>query len=225
VNSRDRYLDKASKAYHHQLQTRNGSLDDLNGIRDYLISHGIFDKRIRDRYRLGVVGKPMTGDERFKGMLAIPYLSRAGVKAIKFRNLNGGKPKYAQHSGQSSRLYNVAAFFNAGDAIGIAEGEIDAICATERLNIPTMGIPGAEMWAANRAIWTPIFKNFTTVYIFRDGDDAGRELADAVSSSLKWRARVIDPPDGEDVGSMIAAGRAQELLDRMPRDEDEDGSA
>jgi hypothetical protein len=221
VNSRDRYLARASKVYHNQLRQRNGSRDGLNGIRDYLISHGIFDKRIRDRYQLGAVFEPLAGDERFTGMMSIPYLSRGGVKAIKFRNLAGSKPKYAQHAGQTARLYNVAAFFSAGEIIGIAEGEIDAIVATECLGVPTIGVPGAEMWTANRAIWTPVFKNFTTVYVFRDGDEAGRSLADAIANSLKWRARVIDPADGEDVGSMVAAGRAQELLDKLPRDEDE----
>ena len=231
MNSRDRYLAKASRTYHNQLKLRNGSRDGLNGIKDYLTEHGIFDKRIRDRYQLGVVSEPLPGDERFSGMMSIPYLSRGGVKAIKFRNI-GGKPKYAQHTGQAVRLYNVAAFFAAGDVIGIAEGEIDAIVATERLSIPTIGVPGAEMWKAHRTIWTPIFKNFQTVYVFTDGDpiDAltgrrpGEELGTAITESLKWRARVIPSPEGEDVGSMVAAGRAKELLDKLPADDDDEGN-
>jgi hypothetical protein len=189
-----------------------------------LTDHGIFSPRIVSTYRLGVVDNPLSGDERFKDMLVIPYLSKAGVKAIRFRNLGEGKPKFAQHAGQSARLYNVAAYFRADETIGLAEGEIDAIAATECLGVPTIGIPGAEMWTAHRAIWAPIFKNFSRVLIFRDGDQAGQDLADAVTESLKYRARVISPPAGEDVSSMIAAGREKELTEKIKNiDEDDDG--
>jgi DNA primase len=159
-------------------------------------------------------------------MLVIPYLTKAGVKAIRFRNLGEGKPKFAQHAGQPARLYNTAAYFKADDTIGLAEGEIDAIAATEYLGVPTIGIPGAEMWTAHRAIWAPIFKNFARVLIFRDGDQAGQDLADAVSESLKYRARVISPPSGEDVSSMVAAGREKELTEKIANideDDEDDG--
>jgi hypothetical protein len=195
-----------------------------------LTDHGIFDKRIRDQYRLGAVFDPLPGDERFSGMMSIPYLTRGGVKAIKFRNIGGKGSKYAQHPGQAVRLYNVAAFFAAGEQIGIAEGEIDAIVATERLGIPTIGVPGTEMWTAHKAIWAPIFKNFQTVYVFTDGDPVdpktgrrpGEDLGAAIAESLKWRARIVASPEGEDVGSMVAAGRAQELLSKLQKDDDED---
>jgi len=224
LNSQDRYLARASKTYHRQLASVNPN--DHPGVRRYLISHGISKGPIINRYRLGVVDVPLSGDERYTAMLVIPYLSRNGVKAIRFRNLGDGKPKFAQPAGQSARLYNTAAYFTAGDTIGLAEGEIDAIAATECLGVPTIGIPGAEMWTAHRGIWAPIFKNFARVLIFRDGDQAGQDLADAVSESLKYRARVISPPPGEDVSSMIAAGREKELTEKIANiDEDDDSDA
>ena len=217
LNSLERYLAKASKTYHRQL-AESESLDDHPTIGRYLTDHGIAEGRIVATYRLGVVGEPLPGDERFAGMLVIPYLTRGGVKTIRFRNMNGGKPKFAQHAGQKTRLYNAAAYFKADDTIGITEGEIDAIVATEILGIPTMGIPGAQMWSAHKSIWVPVFKNFSRVLVLRDGDDAGQELADAVSDSLKWRARTIEIPKGEDVSSMVAAGRQDEILSKIGDD-------
>jgi len=219
LNSLERYLAKAAKAYNRQLAVSE-RLDDHPSIERYLTDHGIAEGRIVANYQLGVVDTPLPGDERFAGMLAIPYRTRNGVKAIRFRNLNGGKPKFAQHTGQAARLYNAAAYFKADDAIGIAEGEIDAIVATEVLGIPTMGIPGAQMWSAHKAIWVPVFRNFSRVLVLRDGDDAGQELADAVADSLKWRARVVEMPKGEDVSSMVASGRKDEILSKIDGDDE-----
>lgn len=186
-------------------------------------SHGIFSVGIVEKYQLGFVADPLPGDERFRGMLAIPYLTRSGgVRAIRFRNLVGGKPKIAQHSGQEVRLYNTLALFDAADLIGIAEGEADAICATERLGIPTVGIPGAEMFKAHKDIWAPVFKDFGRVLVFRDGDDAGKNLAETVTDALRWRVQVIDPPDGEDISSMVATGRADELTAKLADSNEED---
>jgi hypothetical protein len=180
----------------------------------YLTNHGV-DTSNADavkKYSLGVVLDPLAGDERFTGWLSIPYLTESGCKAIRFRNLAGDNPKIGQHNGQPARLYNTAAYFADSSVIGIAEGEIDALVATESLGLPTMGIPGASMWVAHKGIWAPLFKNFRQVLILRDGDTAGTDMADAITESLKLRARVIDMPEGEDVSSMVAKGRADELI-------------
>jgi hypothetical protein len=184
------------------------------------------------KYELGVVIEPVDpADERFTGMLSIPYLTRHGTRAIRFRNLTpGAKPKMAQHDGQKLSLYNPNAYFDARDVIGLAEGEIDAITATEKLDIPTIGLPGAESWKANRRVWAPLFKNFQKVIVFTDGDPVnletglrpGEELGKAIRESLKWRARIIECPEGEDVSSMIAAGRSDEIIKQFGSDDDED---
>lgn len=193
--------------------------------------HGIESYPIAEKYRLGVVIEPLTGDEVFSGMLVFPYLTRAGVRALKFRNLGDGKPKNLVPEGQKLRLYNTAAYFDAGEVIGLAEGEADAICATERLGIPTIGIPGVEAWSANRRVWAPLFKNFPRVLVFTDGDPVnantglrpGEELGKAIAESLKWRAKIIKCPEGEDVSSMVANGRKDELTKQFGEDEDNDG--
>lgn len=211
----------------------------MNAGRQYLADHGIKGREqieFVDKYQYGVVIKPLPGDERFTGMLAIPYLTPRGVRAIKFRRLDDGKPKFAQVAGQGVRLYNTQAYFDADEVIGIAEGEIDAAIATERLGLPTLGIPGAEMWIAHNDIWAHLFKNFQRVLILADGDPEmtitrnsqetkirpGEEFAKTIVASLKLKARIIQCPEGEDVSSMVAAGRAAELADQFSDDEEGD---
>lgn len=241
-NSRERYLERASNLYHDQFRSRgNVANSAVKSGRRYLDEHGIPAQdqgRIVDAYRLGVVVSPLPGDERFAGMLAIPYLTPRGVKAIKFRRLDEGKPKYAAPKNQPVRLYNTLAYFAAlaiGPKIGISEGEIDAVVATEILGVPTIGVPGAENWVKYGTVWTPLFKNFQEVLIFKDGDPEqererngvkikvrpGDELADAICESLKTKARVIDCPEREDISSMVAAGRAAEITRQYEENDEE----
>ena len=222
------YLERATKEYTNQLRSVKPGNDPF-GVIPYLTSHGIGYQVALD-YKLGVVATPLMYDEDFTGMLAIPYLTPHGVSAIKFRRLAAEGPKYMAHKGQKARLYNVAAYFAADDMIGLAEGEIDAISATERLGVPTMGIPGSEMWQANKGTWAPIFKDFRTVLIFADGDPInkqtglrpGEELAKAVSETIGWRAKVIQCPEGEDVSSLIASGNIGFLTERFSTSKDDD---
>lgn len=175
------------------------------------------------KYRLGVVSQPLPGDEDYAGALSIPYLTRNGVASVKFRMLGDRKPKYLYHSGTKPRLYNPAAYFDADAVIGLAEGEIDAIVATEVIGLPTMGIPGVDTWKAQAAIWKPVFQDFESVILLADGDPVnektglrpGRELGKAVKESLGYRARIVEMPEGEDVSSMVASGRADEIKRRV----------
>lgn len=180
-----------------------------------MTEHAIGEWRIAERYQLGYVAEALPGDERFTGMLSIPYLVTSGgppaVAAMKYRNLTGKGPKYNAPHGQKPRLYNTGAFFAADSIVGVAEGEIDAIVATERLGVPTFGVPGVETFSKMADIWAPIFKDFLHVIIFGDGDEAGKRLADTVAEAVGWRARVVMCPDGEDVASMVHAGRADEV--------------
>jgi len=198
-----------------------------------LANHGIEAFSIAQAYMLGVVIEPLPGDHIFQDMLVFPYITPARVKGLKFRRLTpdtDGRGKNLVHDGQELRLYNVQAYFDADMTIGIAEGEADAICATERLGIPTIGIPGSEAWKKHSGIWASLFKNFQNVLVFTDGDKVnsqtglrpGEELGKQIASSLGWRARVIRCPEGEDVSSMVAAGRAEELEAQWSAD-DEDG--
>lgn len=223
MNSRDKYLARASAEYSEQFLNRDhADLWGVNAGREYLADHGIEAFSIAEKYQLGVVINPLPGDHIFQDMLVFPYITPAGIKGLKFRRLkpdDDGRGKNLVHDGQPVRLYNTAAYFDAGDVIGIAEGEADAICATERLGIPTIGIPGADTWKSNKGVWSSLFKNFQSVYVFTDGDKlnpktnlrAGEELGKGIVASLGWRARIIRSPEGQDISSMVAAGRHAEL--------------
>lgn len=203
--SQKAYLERASQNYAGQLWQ---SGHDLSGVRRYLETHSI-SQDIALKYTLGFVGDPLPGDERFAGMMSIPYLTRAGCMALKFRAVAPNtRPKYSQHSGQKPRLYNAAAYFEAGNTIGVSEGEVDAICATEHLGVPTLGCPGANNW---QDYWTPLFRDFTRVLIFADGDEPGRDFALAVADRIGWRARIVQCPEGEDVASLAYADRLSEI--------------
>lgn len=215
--SRKRYLERASEMYHTQLLRLRPS-QDPNGAIGYLRDHGI-DFGIASHYKLGYVGDALPGDERFCGMLAIPYQSPSGTVGMKFRSLSSNGAKYAKHGGEKNRLYNTQAYFNAGTTIGLSEGEMDAIAATEHLHIPTLGVPGVEGFKDH---WKSIFKDYTTVFIFADGDKPGRDFAVEMSDMAGWRGRIVQCPDDEDVSSMVAAGRAGELLALMTTSNQED---
>ena len=213
-----RYLEKASLEYHAQLLEANRDDSLPVGARNYFREHAI-DPRIAAKYRLGFVGKPLPGDERFASMIVIPYLAPAGVQSLKFRAWAPGGAKYAKHSGDENRLFNTEAYFVAGETIGIAEGEMDAISATEHLGVPTLGVPGVEGW---KDFWAPLLKDFTMVYVFADGDNPGRAFAASMAELIRWRARIVQCPEGEDVSSMVAVGRTDELLAMVTTSNGED---
>lgn len=213
--SQKKYLANASQAYADQLTNLGRDLP--AGVRSYFRDHAItWD--IAQKYRLGYVHAPLNGDERFAGMISIPYLTLKGVAALKFRNLTGQGGKYDQHPGQKGRLYNTPAYFAARHAIGIAEGEVDAIAATEHLGLPTLGIPGVQGWKDE---WTPIFKDFTRVYVFGDGDGAGQDFAKEMVEIIGWRARMVPVPQGEDISSLAAKSQLDLLTTRIHSEEDE----
>lgn len=189
-----------------------------SNIRRYLNEHGITSYDIVRKYRLGLHGN----------RLSIPYLTPAGVIGIVLRcvddhgsgpgrNCDGAHPGIGKYmpirEGQEKELYNVAAFHDAEDVIGTDEGEIDAIVATEILGIPTVGIPGATQWKA-KPWWRLAFSDYRRVLNFADGDEAGKKLSEAVKSGISREAyHLVRCPAGEDVSSMVAAGRAGELLE------------
>ena len=213
-------LDERARVYAKQLENRS----DPRGPLNYLAQHGLKDREIMNRYELGCVMDPLPGDERFRGCVSIPYLGRRDVVSIKYRcalsygdsshdchTAGDGHAKYGKYSGDKVKPYNTAAFFLANDIIGIAEGEVDAILATEVLGVPTIGIPGAQQWQAYSKIWSLALKDYDRIIIFADGDDAGRSCARAIGADLGPRHRIVKCDDNEDVSSMIVKGHTERL--------------
>lgn len=157
-----------------------------------------------DAYRFGYVETPEVGHEKYKGMLAIPYLRkhpRHGWSCVqlRFRSLEPkAKPKYLSEHGARPRLFNAPALLSDAEAVGICEGELDAVSAT-LAGLPTVGLPGSASW---EPWWADIFRGYRTVYLLGDGDDAGRKMNKKLQQKLS-NARNIWLPEGKDVNALL----------------------
>lgn len=170
--------------------------------RMYLEGRGI-DLAVAATYRLGYVAAPEVGHEQYQGRLSIPYLTKAGVVNLKFRCIRNhecketGCPKYLGLS-QGTNLYNVSAFFRDSTVIAICEGEFDALILNEHV-MPAVGVPGAQHW---KPWYERCFSDYEKVFVYADGDEAGRDFARQVSSHLDG-VTVIHMPHGTDVNQVF----------------------
>lgn len=199
--SRKTWLEHQTAKYH---QSRPAWLT------TYLADRGI-SATSADTYRLGYVSEPDPQHEYFKGRLSVPFITPTGIVALRFRCMEAhiceGHGKYQGPEGEETRVYNVAALHVAHSYVGIAEGELDALVATES-GIPTVGIPGAMAWKDH---WTRLFEDFDRVLLFGDGDKAGREFTSRLLSRLpNGEARTL--PTNEDVGSYVQKFGEQEFI-------------
>lgn len=168
---------------------------------EYLAGRGI-DLAHASSADLGVVVDPIPGHEFLAGRLAIPYMTPAGPVNMTFRCIKNhdckvvGHQKYMTWEGLEANLYNVVAFEEANASIAIAEGELDAL-SSSMAGIPCVGISGAEKWKDH---WKNVFEDFSRIYVWQEGDDAGKRFAKKMSMEV-GAIRVALPP-GEDVNSI-----------------------
>lgn len=181
---------------------------------DYLTARGI-NGHIAKATRLGYVADPLPGHEQYKGRIAIPYLTPAGVVDVRYRCGEQHKcsdlhhPKYLSMPGHKPRLYNTQAVLDAGDTIAITEGEFDALIVTYRLGIPAVGVPGAQAWDT---YYSRIFADFQDVLVFADADDAGTKLAEHITETVP-HANILTLPDGLDVTDLYLQRGVEATLD------------
>lgn len=166
-------------------------------------------------FRLGYVEDPLPEHEQYKGCLVIPYLRwhpRHGWTCIslRFRNINGDKPKYLTIAGDRPRLYNTVALIVPSQVVGIAEGELDAISAT-LAGLPTVGVPGVQSWKPH---WNSLFQGYETVKILADGDEAGHKFAKNLAKQLP-NAVIINSPEHEDVNDILVKQGKEALRERI----------
>lgn len=180
---------------------------DLAGV--YLEGRGI-SRQVARSARLGVVANPEIGHEAYAGRLAIPYITKTGVADVRFRALTDGQePKYLGMPGVVTKLYNVKDIERAGDFIAICEGEIDTLTLSQCVGIPCVGVPGATSWKPH---YTRILADFEQVYIFTDGDQAGRVFGQSLMQELP--ITVVQLPEGEDVNSCFVQFGKNFLLEK-----------
>lgn len=170
---------------------------------EYLASRSLSEESIH-KFALGYVAEPAVGHERFEGMLAIPYLRRGPlgswkVVGMRFRALDPDvKPKYNQPSEQKISTFNPQAVLTTEGAVGICEGEIDAISACQ-VGLPTVGIPGAQAW---KPWWAALFEPVSRVIILADGDEPGLEFAAKVKADIP-QAVILPHNERQDTNSVL----------------------
>lgn len=164
---------------------------------------------------LGVVVDPIPGNEYMRGRLAIPYMTPSGPVNMTFRCIQfhdckvEGHQKYMTWEGLETNLYNVKALEDANSSIAIAEGEIDALSST-LAGIPCVGISGAEKW---KPFWKNVFEDFSRVYVWQEGDEAGKRFAKRMS--VEVGAVRVTLPSSQDVNSIWVAEGADGLRARI----------
>lgn len=170
------------------------------------------------RARLGVVEEPEPGHEQYIGRLSIPYITKTGVVDLRFRSLDPVmEPKYLGMAGAITRMYNVLDVEYAGDWIGVCEGELDTLTMSKLVGIPCVGVPGATSWKKH---YTRLLADFERVFVFADGDAAGREFATSLAKELP--VTIISFGDGEDANSVFVKYGAEYIREKMGMDNDID---
>lgn len=152
-----------------------------------LLDRGLTEAAVAS-FRLGVVGEPEPGHEKYRGWLAIPYL-RADDQplGIRFRCLQEhdhrafGHGKYGSMTGEPTRMFNVRAIFRAAEEIHITEGELDAVILN-MVGMPAVAIPGAQAFKPH---YRRMLAGFSKVWLWADPDEAGGELVARVTASMR----------------------------------------
>jgi DNA primase len=177
----------------------------------YLTKRG-FTPEVAQRFRLGVVRRPVLGHERFAGRLSIPYLTPAGPVNMNLRCIEDhdckaveGHRKYLKPEGLDSNLFNVLALSEAGDSICVCEGELDAVTLA-MAGIPGVAVAGANGWQKH---FSRCLDDFAKVYVLGDGDKAGSGLNKKLINDV--RAIPVRMPKGEDCNSLFVKGGADAL--------------
>lgn len=165
--------------------------------KDYLEGRGITGV-IAGLQRFGVVRDPLPGHEDYLGRLAIPFLTPAGPVDIRFRCIehhgvdelgaersckDAGHAKYLNLPGKSPRMFNAQALMADVQTAAVCEGELDAVIVHHHLNVPAVGIPGAQVWNGQKH-YPRMFRPFSRVLVFADADDAGRDLGKQIARDL-----------------------------------------
>lgn len=188
-------LEIAQKSYSSQLEH----------VLPYLQKRGI-DRATASSRGLGFVAEPIQGHKPAQGRLAIPYVTPSGVIGFNFRCIEDHKcrdiekhSKYWKASGSEPEPYGVLDIFKDSLDINVSEGELDCITLSELCGLPSIGIPGAQYW---KPWWKLVLSDFQRVFIWADGDEAGKSFSQKLQKELGRAAIPVVIPSGEDVNAL-----------------------
>lgn len=192
TKKRREFLNRATEVY-------AASVED---IAPYLDSRGLRAETVAE-WKLGYVKDPLSGDEDYAGRLAIPYLTPAGTVSMKFRCVaehsckTTGCVKYLGPPNEM-HLFGTLNFKYDLPSLVLAEGELDTIISTQA-GVRAVGVPGSSVWLP---WWDHLFEGYDEVVLARDGDPAGRKMAESLSVRLA-NLRPVKMPEGEDISSFV----------------------
>jgi len=197
--SQKKSLLTAASLYHSQMDQTT---------MDYLAERGLAPEVVA-AHRIGLVSTPMDGHEWLRGRLAIPYLGPKGnVYNLRFRCLahkdckaEGCDAKYISLPGYPSRIYNVRAIKGGHTTLHVTEGELDAITLSA-CGLAAVGLPGVDSLPNH---FPRLVAGFSAVYLWADGDEAGRSLVREFTRKVPW-AEAIYMKQGEVVNSVFVKG-------------------
>lgn len=184
----------------------------LHLAESYLLDRGI-SLEAAQMFRLGY-----DSEGTYKGRLAVPYHTPAGVVNLKFRCTRNhdckatGCKKYLFLPALGQHLYNAQVLIQTSDTAIVTEGELDAICVQAYCGLPAVAYPGTESWNAHRH-WRLCFEGVGEVIVVADGDEPGHAAARKVAESIGMAARVVDLPTGMDSNSVIQEKGANAFLE------------
>lgn len=180
-----RSLEEATDRYHGNLLL----------AASYLEARGVSEETATS-FRLGVVSDPAPGHERFRGWLSLPYVTPAGVVAIKFRNLDPEDDhRWDAPAGSKIHLYNARALAQGGEVAVLVEGEMKTLVGASMLGVPVVGTWGTN-WLPH---WPRCFGDFDRVIVVgdndnkEDGSNPGRKHAEKVVKTLQNGELVLPP--------------------------------
>ncbi|MFE9120853.1 toprim domain-containing protein [Streptomyces sp. NPDC007172] len=201
------FLDQAAATYQNQLEGSPAA--------EYLKKRGLSQDSAQS-FRLGYVANPLSGHERYAGLLAIPYTNRQGTVAIRYRCISDHDckevdkhSKYTREPGDDAKIYNILTLTLPVPRIAICEGEIDTITAWQS-GIPAIGVAGAQNW---KPIFNRLIRGYSEVVTLADGDDAGLKLADAIREKNE-HSTTRQMPNGLDVNQYYKEHGHQALLEK-----------
>lgn len=197
------------------------TLEQTEPLADYLISRGLTSRAV-SMFHLGAVPGDCSAEwSRFRGMLAIPYMTVAGPVAVKFRQLGDELPKYNGPAGQSTHLFNAVACQQPSGQVVITEGELDAITMHAECSIPAVGIAGVGNWKPH---YKRCVEGFNDIVVLCDNDEGkGKDTNPGLQLALRIKAavpasRIVTLPPGEDVNSYFLKYGRDKVLELVSGD-------
>jgi len=198
-------LAEAAKIYHESLSAE---------VIDYLKGRGLTEETIK-AYRIGFCNGQSKyslpqedllsagliyegGRNYFEGFITFPHMLYGRVVYISGRGYPEKKHKKLEREKVSlNHLYNEQAL-NQKEVI-VAEGEIDTLTLLQ-YGFNACGVLGAGGFKEE---WADKFKNFETVYLSFDADEAGEKGNLKIAELLGPKARLVFLPDGEDANDFF----------------------